>query len=149
MCSPSKITTWLRSSSNSVPVVDRQPAADVDQAVLLGADPGAVGVVAELAQNLGDGALRVALLALLDEQGVLDHARGVQVDLDAVAVAQLAQRLDVGHAHRLAAGHVDRAGQADVGHVFRAHAPEQRFQLVQVDVALEGVQVRRSRAPRR
>ena len=61
-----------------VPVVDRQPAADVDEVVLLGAHPGAVGVRAELEQDLGDRRVGVARLALLDEERVLDHARGVE-----------------------------------------------------------------------
>ena len=62
---------------------------------------------------------------------------------DAVAVAQLAQRAHIGHAHRLPAGHVDRPGQADVGDLVRADLVDQRLQLVQVDVALEGMQVGR------
>ena len=73
-------------------VVHGQPAADVDQVVLLGAHPGAVGVGAELEQNLGDRLAGVARLALLDEERVLHHARGVEEDPDAVPVAQLAQR---------------------------------------------------------
>ncbi len=35
----------------------------------------------------------IALFPLLDEVGVLDHARGIEIDADAVAVAQLAQGL--------------------------------------------------------
>ena len=57
-----------------------------------------------------------------------------------MAVAQLAQGAHVGHRDRLAAGHVDRAGQRDVGDALRADLGDERLQLGQVDVALEGVQ---------
>ena len=60
-----------------------------------------------------------------------------------MAVAQGAHFAHVGHAHGLAARHVDRARQADIGNLVRAHAFDQRFELAQVDVALEGVQALR------
>ncbi len=71
-----------------VVLVDGHEAADVDEAVLLGAHPGAVGVRAELEDDLGDRAIGVAGLALLDEQGVLDDAGRVEEEADAVADAE-------------------------------------------------------------
>ena len=66
-----------------------------------------------------------------------------RIHLDAVAVGQCAQCLDVRHAHRLAAGHVHGAGQADVGDLLRPFALDQRLELVQIHVALERMQVLR------
>ena len=71
-------------------IAHRQPAADVDQVILLGAHPGPVGVAAELLEDLGDRLALVTRLPLLDEKGVFVHAGGVQVDAHAVAVAELA-----------------------------------------------------------
>ena len=132
-----------------VPVVHGQPAADVDQIIFLGAHPRAVAVTAKLLQNLRDGLVGVSGFAFLNEEGILHQARGVEEDLDAVLIAQRAQRLDVLHAHRLAARHVDGAGQADVRDLVRAFALDQRFDLVEIDVALEGMQIAADRAPRR
>ncbi len=122
-----------------VVVVDGQPATDVDQVVLLSAHPGTVGVAAEFLEDGSDGLIGVALLSLLDEETVLDHAGGVQVDGNAVVIAQRPQCPHVGHAHRLASGHVHRARQADIGDVLGSHSPDQGPQLVQVYVAFEGV----------
>jgi hypothetical protein len=94
-----------------VGIVDRHPSADVHQAILLGAHPRAVGVGAELLQDGGNRRLRVPFFALLDEEGVFDHARRVEEDADAVPVAQCAQRPHIRHTHRLPASHVHRAAR--------------------------------------
>ena len=122
-------------------IVDGQPAADVDQVVLLAAHPRPVGVVAKLLQDGGDGLVGVPLFALLDEQGVLDGARGVQIELQSVVIAEGAQLADVGHADRLAAGHVDRGRETDVGYAVSSVGVDDSPQLVEVDVALERVEV--------
>ena len=70
-----------------VVVVDGQPPADVDQVVLLGAHPAAIGVAAELLQNVGNRLVRVPVLSLLDEVGILVHAGRIQVDADLVSIA--------------------------------------------------------------
>ena len=51
-----------------------------------------------------------------------------------------AQRLHVRHRDRLAAGHVDGAGERDVRDLLRAVLGDERLELVEVDVALERVQ---------
>ena len=84
-----------------------------------------------------------ARLALLDEVGVLGHARGVVDDADAVRVAERAHLAQVGQADRLAAGHVDRGGDADVRDLLGAELVDDPLQLLEVDVALEGVLARR------
>ena len=65
-------------------IVDGEEAPDVDQGVFLGAHGAAVGLVAHLAQDGGDGAVAVAGLALLNEVGVLDSAGGIEDDADSV-----------------------------------------------------------------
>ena len=68
------------------------------------------------------GLSRVAALALLDEVGVLDGARGVAPHPDAVLLQELARRAEVLHRDRLSAGHVHRDADVDVGDVLRAGA---------------------------
>ena len=81
--------------------------------------------------------VRVALLALLDEEGVLHHPRGVEEDLDAARLAPRSKLADVGHRHRLAAGHVHRARERHVRDLRRADLGDEALQLGEVDVALE------------
>ena len=54
-------------------------------------------------------------------------------------VAERADLVQVGEADRLAAGHVDRGGDADVRDVLGADLVDDLLQLGEVDVALEGV----------
>ena len=82
--------------------------------------------------------VRVALLALLDEEGVLHHARGIEEEPDAVLAAERAQGLHVRHAHRLAARHVHGAGQADVGDLAGAALGDQRSSLPRSTLPLKG-----------
>ena len=85
-----------------------------------------------------DRAIRETGLALLNEVGVLGHARHIVHEQHAVwRVHQARSCLQVRHRHRLAAGHVDARGQADVRDALGADACDQRIELFQVDVALE------------
>ena len=111
--------------------------------VLLGAHRAAVGVGAELLEDFGHRLRLVARLALLDEVGVLDRAGGVEHDPQAVLVGQLADVADVGHRHRLPAGHVHRGRDADVGDPLAADPLDQLLQRLEIDVALEGMLARR------
>ncbi len=61
-----------------VVVAHGEPAADVGQAVLLGAHRHAVGERRHLPHDVGDVALGLAGLALADEPGVLGEAAGVE-----------------------------------------------------------------------
>ena len=131
----------MRSSSNRRPVVDCQPAADVDEVILLGAHPGGVGVTAKFCENFGDGFARIAFFAFLNEIGIFHHACRIEINLDAVLVAQGAQGFDVRHADGLSACHVDRASHADVGDIVRANFVDQCLHFVEVNVALEWMQV--------
>ena len=56
---------------------------------------------------------------------------------------QLADGADVGHRDRLPARHVHRGRQADIGDALGADLADERFQGVEVDVAFEGMFVRR------
>ncbi len=58
-----------------------------------------------------------------------------------MAIAQGAQLAHILHADRLAARHVDRAGQADVRNVGGALLLDERLHLAQVHIALERVQI--------
>ena len=118
-------------------VVHRQEAADVHEAVLLRRHRAAVEERHHLAQDRPDRLLRVARLALLDEEGVLHRARGVAPEADAELVADLAHGTKVVHRHRLPAGHVHGDGDVDVRDVVRPDALDDLAQLDDVDVALE------------
>ena len=76
---------WARSV-----VVQRQEAADVGHAVLLGAHRAAVGVAEHLLGDRQRRLIGVALFAQLDEPGVLGEAAGIEEEGDAVAMAQIA-----------------------------------------------------------
>ena len=123
------------------PVVDCKPAADVDKIILLGAHPCGIGVTAKFKENFCDGFICVAFFALLNEIGIFHHAGGIEINLDAVFVAQSAQGFDICHADGLSACHVDRARHADVGDVIRANFIDQRLNFIQINVALERMQI--------
>jgi hypothetical protein len=103
-------------------MVHGQPAADVDQVVLLGAHPGAIRIGAEFPEDGGNRLVLVAFLALLDKETIFSHARGIEIEADAVSIAESAQVAHVGHADRLAASHVDRTCQRDIGDLVGADA---------------------------
>jgi len=119
-------------------VVDGEEAAYVDEAVLLAGHGAAVGVRADLFEDVADGGVGVAGLALLDEPGVLDGAGGVEVDGDAVFVADGAGVADVLHGAGLTAGHVDVGFEGEIGDVVGADFVDEFGEFVDVDVALEG-----------
>ena len=119
-------------------VVERQPAADVAEGVLLRAHRHAVGQGGHLANDVGDLALALALFALVDEPGVLREAAGVEEEGDAVAVTYLAGRADVGQGHWLAAAGVVGYGQHHERNALTADAGNGLLQCSHVHVALEG-----------
>ena len=82
-------------------VIDGQPAADIDQIVFFSAHPGAIGVTAELLQDGRDRLVGISFSRSWMKKAVFDHAGGVQVDANAVLVAQFSQGTYVGHADRL------------------------------------------------
>ena len=71
-------------------VAHREPAADVGEAVLLGAHRHAVGEGRHLAHDVGDRTVGLARLAGLDEPRVLGEPAGVEEERHAVAVADRA-----------------------------------------------------------
>jgi hypothetical protein len=68
-------------------VVDREPAADVGERILLRAHRHPVGKHGDLADDLRDRAVALAGLALADQPCVLGEAAGVEEERHAVAVA--------------------------------------------------------------
>jgi hypothetical protein len=118
-------------------VVEREEAADVHEAVLLGRHGAAVGEFKRLPGDGGGGAVGLAGLALLDEPGVFGEAAGIENEWDGVRLAQGRGGVDVGEADRLAAAGVVRDGdhhERDAAPVLRQAA----FERDEVDVALEG-----------
>ena len=96
-----------------------------------------------LLENLGHFLRLIPRFALLDEVGVLDGARGVEHHRNFKLLAQLADGAQVLHGLRLAARHVDRAGDRHVGNLARAGFVDDAPELGEIDVALERVRVRR------
>ena len=117
-------------------VVQRQPAADVGERVLLGAHGHAVGDGEHVAHDVGDRPLALPRLAALDEPGVLGEAAGVDEERLAVAVSDLGRGTDVREAHRLAAARVVGDRQHHQRHAIR-RLGQQRFEPREVHVALE------------
>jgi hypothetical protein len=118
-------------------VVERQPAADVRQAVLLGRHRHAVRERGHLADDVGDRAVSLARLAELDEPGVLGEATGIEEERNAVAIADLSHGPQVCQRHGLAAARVVRDRDE---HDRDVHAlAEQGVERVDVHVALERV----------
>jgi hypothetical protein len=91
----------------------------------------------------GIAAIGVAVLALLDEPGVLGEAAGVEEERQAVSVADLAHGAQVRQRHRLAAPGVVRDRHEHDRHVLAAALADQRVERVDVHVALERVDRRR------
>ena len=87
--------------------VDREEAADVDQAVLLSGHRASVRAAADLPHDFRHRPIGPAGLSRLDEPRVFDASRRIKEDRNAMFVTQCAGRLDVLHAAGLAARHVD------------------------------------------
>jgi hypothetical protein len=120
-------------------VTQAEPAADVYEAVFLARHGGAVGELADLAEDVGDELPALTGLALLDEPRVLDRARRVEDDLYAVPPRVLTDLAQVGEAHRLAARHVHRRRDRDVRHARRAMALHDGVELREIHVPFERV----------
>ena len=118
-------------------VVRREPAADVRERVLLGADRHPVGEPCHLAHDVGDVALALARLALADEPGVLGEAAGVEVERHAVAVADGAHGTQVLERDRLPAPGVVRDRDHHDRHVLGAPLRDEAVERLHVHVALE------------
>ena len=135
----------MRHSLGQRVVVHGQEAADVGQAVLLGAHRAAVGEGGHLAHDVGDRPVGLPGLALLDEPGVLGEAAGVEEQRHAVRV----------HSSRTARRLASETGcpppellviVTNTTGMRSRRAREQRLQRLEVHVALEGVAGRRRAA---
>ena len=128
----------LRHCSASVVVVHGQPAADVGEAVLLGAHGHAVGQRGHLPHDVGHVPIALARLALADEPGVLGEATGVEEQRHTVAVAHRSHAAQVLERDGLAAAGVVRHGHEHHGDVRRPSA-RKASSRAEVHVALERV----------
>ncbi len=119
-------------------VIEGQPAANVDQRVLLGAHRHAVRVRKHLPDDLLDRTVAVPVLALFDEVGVFREATGVEDERHAVCVTQGLRAADVGHRDRLSAAGVVGHREHDHRHSVSFRV-QQRLQPIEINVAFERV----------
>ena len=117
-------------------VVEREPAADVGEPVLLGAHRHPVGERGHVADDVRDRPVRLAGLAGLDEPGVLGEPAGVEEERLPVPVADGPDGPQVLERDRLAAARVVGHGHEHDRDV-RAARGQQRLERVGVHVALE------------
>ena len=96
-----------------------------------------IGQRGHLAHDVGNRAVRVPGLALLDEPRVLGEAAGVQEERQAVSVADGSHATQVLEADRLAAARVVGDGDHHQGNGLRAALPDEGVERVEVHVALE------------
>ena len=94
-------------------------------------------------------AVRLARLPDLDEVRVLGEAAGVEEERLPVPVAERADAAEVLERHRLPAARVVRHGHHHERDAVARRCSSSASQRLQVDVALERVDQRRARAPRR
>jgi len=123
-------------------IIERQKPADIAARVLLGAHCSAVGEVAEFAH---DGAHRFAgatRFPLLDEERILRDPGDVEDDANPVILRHGAHFPEIAEGDRLAAGHVHRCGNGEVGDALRSALRDERAESGNVDVSLEGVRAR-------
>lgn len=120
-------------------VVDGKPPSDIYQVVLFTTHPRPVGIGTKLKEYVGDRRFLIARLPFLNEESVFDHAGGIEVEPNVVEVAKGADGFDIGHADRLASGHIDGARHADIGDVFGADPMDQSIEFVEVHIPFEGV----------
>ncbi len=124
-------------------VVQREPAADIDQRVFLAAHRAAVGIGTELPQDGGNVLIPIAGLTLLNEIGVLDRPRRIQHHADSMTMGELAHLAHIRHRYGLAAGHVHGARHANIGNAFGTDFLYQRLKRIQIDIAFEGALIGR------
>ena len=119
-------------------VTECYETADVDDGILLGRHGHIVCALIHLMDNLADGLVLIALLAGLDEVGVLGETCGVHKQLDTVFLTQSGYALDVLHGHGLSAGGVVGNGQHYARYLLAGSGLEHFLKLLQVHIALEG-----------
>ena len=125
-----------------VVVVEREPATDVREAVLLCRHRHPVGEAGHVAHDVGDRAIALARLAQLDEPGVLGEPASIEEERHPMLVAHLADRAQVRERDWLAAARVVGHGDEDDGHA-AASLVEEAVERVHVHVALERMDRRR------
>ena len=111
--------------------------AHVHHTVLLGRDGHDVGIGVDFADDLLDGLVGIALLAGLDEIGILGEAGRVEQQGYAIAAADFGRFADVAHRHGLAAGRVVGDGQHDARDFLARVLAQELFELGDVHLTLE------------
>ena len=119
-------------------VVEREPAADVRQAILLRGHRHAVGEGRHLADDVRDRAVGLPGLAELDEPGVLGEPAGVEEQRHAVAVADRPNGPEVLERDGLAAAGVVGDRDEHDGHVRAARSASSRSSAATSMLPLNG-----------
>ena len=120
-------------------VVGAEEAADVGHAVFLGGHGASVAVAEHFLRDLFGSFGFVSFFAQLDEPGIFGEAAGVEVERDAVALADGADLADVFHGDGLASAGVVGDGKHDQRNSLAAYALDQCFKRGNVHVAFEGM----------
>ena len=101
-----------------------------------------IGLAHHLADDLLDGHIEVLRFAPLDEIGVLGDQAAIDHDGDAVLRGEMPYLLEIGQGERLAADQVRGCLHADEGDVLRSVLGDDGSELVEVEIAFEGVDAR-------
>ncbi len=120
-------------------IADSQEPADIDQGVLLGAHPGAIGHREDLPHDLRDAFPLAAFFALLDEIGIFSIAAGIDEEGDAVFTVDRRDSADVFQRDGLPAAGVVGDGDAAEGDLLHPGCLDKPGELFEIHVALEGM----------
>ena len=127
-----------------VVVVGAQETADIAERILFCGHRASVGIAEHLASDLERCDIGVALLAALDEVGILGEATGIDIERNTGRPRNTADLANVGHGDRLAADGVVGNGHHDDRYPLRAVLSDQRFECRRVHVPFEriiGIQI--------
>src|SRR5579862_332614 len=118
-------------------VVGTEESADVGHAIFLGGHGASVAVGEHLLGNLFWRLVLKSLFAQLDEPGIFCEAASIEVERDAMALADRTDLADILHGDGLASTGVVGNGQHDERDALAAHAVNERFEGGDIHVAFE------------
>ena len=118
-------------------VVDREEAADRDEVILLRGEDRAVAQIGDRADDRGQRPALPAGLTVLDEDGVLGDAGGVEDQRHFVLARKTVDLRQVLDRERLSAHHVHAGLLPHVGDAVAPGGPERFLESIQIDVAFE------------
>ncbi len=120
-------------------VVGAEEPADVGHAIFLGGHGASVAIAEHLLRDLLWSLVFVSLLTELDEPSVLGEAAGIEIERDAVALADGTDFAHVLHGDRLASARVVGNRKHDERDALSADALDQSLEGGNIHVAFEGM----------